>query len=562
MTRTMTTAQTTVRNAATFRRSLATLSQAAIGVILCRTREPFRAIDTIRDFAYAEQTNFKVWTIADGWQTYDRAKPGDPPTPVPNSADPYQALRMVANDGGNDTFGNGVFVMMYPHKMLAAHAGMLQVVKNYTKMFPETRKRLILVTTPGWNLPVELEDDVVILDFDSPSYSELNDAYERVVSGIKNEARKPRFTQSDMERIMSAGAGMTAHEFENSVSRALITVRQQLPNVAIDDFCDVIMELKTEVVKRSEVLEVMPTDSIANIGGLENLKRWIRKRASCFSQEARDFGVETPKGIALIGPPGTGKTAASKAIGSVLGLPLIRFDVGRIFNSLVGESEARVRGALKLAEALAPCVLMIDEADKAFAGQSRGGGGGDSGVGMRVLGALLTWMQETKSPVFIVVTANRTQNLPSEFLRRGRLDEVFSVTVPHEGERMEVLRIHLRKRKQDPDTITDLSIAAERSAGYVSAEIEAAVKDAVIEAFTAGTPVTGALIAEQFANMVPLSVAFSEDFEQMQQWAEQNARPASIANGQTEEAPRVRSRARPAVAAVGGGGRTLTGLDG
>jgi SpoVK/Ycf46/Vps4 family AAA+-type ATPase len=356
---------------------------------------------------------------------------------------------------------------------------------------------------------------------------------------------------------------MTAHEFENAVSRALITLRNDLPNVSIDAFCDVVLGLKTEVVKRSEVLEVMPTDNIANIGGLENLKLWIRKRARCFSQEARDYGVETPKGIALIGPPGTGKTAASKAIGSVLGLPLVRFDVGRIFNSLVGESESRVRAALKMVEALAPCVLMIDEADKAFAGQARGGGGGDSGVGMRVLGALLTWMQETKSPVFMVVTANRTQNLPSEFLRRGRLDEVFSVTVPHEGERLEVLRIHLRKRGHNPEGVDNLAAAAERSAGYVSAEIEAAVKDALIEAFTNDVPLTGDLIAAQFGNMVPLSEAFKEDFETMQQWAEQNARPASLATGQTQEAPRTRVRARPAIAAAGAnGGRTLSGLDG
>lgn len=563
MSRHMTTAQSTMRNAQTFRRSLATLHQAAIGVILCRTREPFRAIETMRDFAFGESLNFKVWTIADGWQSYDRNNPSAAPTVEPNSGDPYAAFRMVSNVNGNDTFGNGIFVMMYPHKPLVGHVGMLQVVKNYCRMFPETRKRLVLLTPPGFALPAELEDDVVILDFDTPSYAELREAYDRVIQGIRNEARRPRYSDEDVDRIISSGAGMTAHEFENAVSRALIECRTKLPNVPLDDFCEVVLRLKTEVVKRSEVLEVMPTDSIENIGGLENLKLWIRKRASCFSQDARDFGVETPKGIALIGPPGTGKTAASKAIGSVLGLPLVRFDVGRIFNSLVGESEARVRAALKLVEALAPCVLMIDEADKAFAGQARGGGGGDSGVGMRVLGALLTWMQETKAPVFMVVTANRTQNLPSEFLRRGRLDEVFSVTVPHEGERMEVLRIHLRKRGHDPAEIENLTVAAERSSGYVSAEIEAAVKDALIEAFTTNVELTGDLIAAQFGNMVPLSEAFREDFEQMQQWAEQNARPASLAVGQTTEAPRtrVRSRAAPIAPTAGGGGRAMS-LDG
>ena len=358
-----------------------------------------------------------------------------------------------------------------------------------------------------------------------------------------------------MDRILAAGAGLTAAEFENAVSRALITLRPKLPNVTTDEISGLVMAVKTEAVKKSEVLEVMPTDDIRNIGGLENLKSWVAKRALCFSQEARDAGVEPPKGIALIGPPGTGKTASAKAISSVLGHPLIRFDVGRVFNSLVGQSETRVRAALKLVDAMAPCTLMIDEADKAFAGQASGGGGGDSGVGMRVLGAILTWMQETRSPVFLVVTANRVQHLPSEFLRRGRLDEIFSVTVPHAVERMEVLKIHLRKRGRDPATVAGLEEAVERSEGYVPAELESAVKDALIESYAGNMPLTGALIAQQLSYMVPLSEAFREDFDRMREWAEKNARPASLPPGEAGEARRVRIRQR--TVPQGGGGRVL-----
>lgn len=557
MNKNLTAEQQRVRNAQDFRRNLAILSQAAIGVVLVRTREPFRAIETIRDFAFAEETDFKVWTISGGWATYDRRNPTQEPT-LDNLIDPLAALKAVNGINGSQGFNNGVYVMMYPHKPLGQNIVMLQVLKEYCRIFSENRKRLVLVTPPGWELPQELEDDVVILDFDAPAYAELQESYTKLMNAVP-QAKRPRFTDAHIDRILAAGAGMTAHEFENAVSRALITLRTRLPNVAIDEFADIVMKVKTEVVKRSEILEIMEADRIENIGGLENLKQWVLKRARCFGQEARDFGVEPPKGIALIGPPGTGKSASAKAIASVLGLPLIKFDVSRVFNSLVGQSEARVRAALKLVDSMAPCVLMIDEADKAFAGQAGGGGGGDSGVGMRVLGAILTWMQETKSPVFMVVTANRTSGLPSEFLRRGRLDEIFSVTVPHQIERAEILKIHLRKRGQNPDTITGLDAAVERSEGYVPAEIEAAVKDAIIEAFTAGEPVTGALIAQQLEYMVPLSVAFAAQFEEMRTWAEQNARPASLP---PEGGQEVRARARQRTAPATGGGRVLSAFEG
>lgn len=554
MSKNLSIAQSTARNAEQFRRQLTVLHQAAIGVVLCRTREPFRAIESIRDFAFAERTEFKVWTISRGWASYNRLKPEEEAV-IDNAIDPLSALKKLASEDASS-----VNVMMYPHKPLSQNIAMIQIVKEYCRQFSESRKRLIIVTPLGWDVPAELEDDLVILDFDCPSYSELSGSYNLLIAGV-SEQKRPKFSPDQVDRILAAGAGMTQHEFENAVSRALVSVRAKLPNVDINTFVDLVAKVKTEVVKRSEVLEMMEPDTIDNIGGLENLKAWIRKRALCFSQQARDFGVEPPKGIALIGPPGTGKSASAKAIASVLGLPLIKFDVSRVFNSLVGQSEARVRASLKMIDGMAPCVLMIDEADKAFAGQANGSGGGDSGVGMRVLGAILTWMQETKSPVFLVVTANRTAGLPSEFLRRGRLDEIFSVTVPHETERMEILKIHLRKRGKNPEEVADLQSAVDRSSGYVPAEIEAAVKDAIIEAYVGNTEVNGTLIAEQLQYMVPLSEAFKDQFDQMRQWAEQNARPASLPVGEQLEPSRARSRKRSAPSKVGGG-RVIVGLDG
>lgn len=543
--------QAEVENAAEFRRRFMVLHQAGVGVTLCRSREPFRAIETLRDFAFAETLDFKVWTITSGWATHDRTSPEAEPT-CDNAAEPFGALRAINGAPGQTGFANGIYVMMFPHHFLPKHPGMMQVVKEYARYFAECKKRLVLLTPLGFTLPQELEDDVVILDFDTPSYAEVVSIYDRLVSSISDAARRPFFGTSTnkaeanreheeaKQRLISLGGGMTSHEYENALARALVTHRQKLPNVPVDDFAAVLMGVKTEVVKRSNVLELLPTENMENVGGLENLKAWIGKRKCAFSEEAAEFGVEAPKGIALIGPPGTGKSLVAKAIGATLGLPAIRFDVGKVFGSLVGQSEERVRAALKMVDGMAPCVLMIDEVDKAFQANS---GGGDSGTSQRVLGTILTWMQETKEAVFMVVTANRVNNLPSEFLRKGRLDEVFSVAVPAEDERLEILQIHLRKRGHDPALIDDLQVAVEASAGYVPSELEGAVKDTLIEAFSEDVPVTGELIKEQLGNMKPLSEAFKEDFDLMQAWASANARPANRVEGGGQK-PGVRARSR------------------
>ena len=538
----MSRSQQAVRNSEAFRAKLAVLSQAGIGVILCRTREPFRAIETLRDTAFADDLQFKAWSISAGWQTFNKARPDEKPK-TDGVIDPVAALKSL----GSDDWLDGYYAMMYLHKPMAQSLVLVQVIKEYTRLFTQNAKRLVLLVPPGYTLPPELEDDVVILDFDVPSYAERQDIFNGLLESLSADKRL-HYTEAEVDRILAAGAGMTSHEFENAASRAIIENKLRLPSIPIGDFTDVVMTTKTEVVKRSEVLEVMPTVGIENVGGLENLKLWVQKRARCFSQDALDHGVEAPKGIALIGPPGTGKSLASKVMGNVLGLPLVKFDVSRVFQSLVGQSEERVRSALKMVEAMAPCVLMIDEVDKAFNTNS---GGGDSGVGQRVLGAMLTWMQETKAPVFVFVTANRTRGLPAEFLRRGRLDEIFSVSVPNAIEREAILGIHLRKRKQSSDI--DLSAAVAASDGYVAAEIEAAVKDAVIEAYTAGGEVTGELIAQQLSYMKPLSEAFAEQFAEMKTWAENNARPASLEAGETTEKPAsVRTRQRgTAVASTG-----------
>jgi SpoVK/Ycf46/Vps4 family AAA+-type ATPase len=219
-----------------------------------------------------------------------------------------------------------------------------------------------MLVPPGTSLPVELEDDITILDFDPPSYSELRGIYANIIDGLRPEKR-PQLDTEGMERILSAGIGLTHAEAETALSRAIVAHKPRLPNVTADDLANDIMKVKVESVKKTEILEVMPAVDMANVGGLENLKDWVAKRSRAYSDEARAFGIEPPKGIVLAGPPGTGKSLVAKAIAHTMGLPLLRFDVGRVFQSLVGQTEERVRATLKLVDGMAPCVLLYDEVD-------------------------------------------------------------------------------------------------------------------------------------------------------------------------------------------------------
>ncbi|AHC30467.1 AAA+ family ATPase [Rhizobium phage vB_RleS_L338C] len=543
----LTNEQAVVRNADGFRSKLAILDKAAVGVILCRTREPYRALDTIKDYAFGEDVECRLWTVLYGWAKYNKADPTAAPQ-VDNLKEINGALMAIGDIAGSTTgFPNGFYAMMYAHFWLKpgqANPVTIQIIKEYCRLFTQNEKRLILLAPLGYSLPQELEEDVLILDFDTPSHAEMGDIYDVVMEGFGD--KKPNFNKDAKNRTLAAAAGMSQQEFETSLSRAVVTHRKHLPNVDPDLIIGEVMQSKVEVVKRSEVLEVMEATNMSNVGGLENLKEWLRKRAPTFGEDAKKFGIDAPKGMALIGPPGTGKSLCAKATANLLGLPLIKFDISRVFQSLVGQSEERVRAALKMLDAMAPCVVMLDEVDKAF----QMGSGGDSGVSQRILGLILTHMQETHAPLFWVASANRVDNLPSEFLRRGRLDEVFSVSVPEDDERLDIIKIHLRKRGQDPDKIKDLDVAVQKSNGYVPAELEAAVKDALIDAFSDNIPVTGELIGKQLGNMKPLSVAFAEQFQRMTEWADNNARPASKSK-EEKVAVRARSRTAPAVASSG-----------
>ena len=254
------------------------------------------------------------------------------------------------------------------------------------------------------------------------------------------------------------------------------------------------------------------TETPDDVGGLGVLKEWLRLRERAFTQEARDYGLPAPKGIALIGIPGTGKSLTAKMIGGLWRLPLLRLDVGSLFGSLVGESEERARRALRLAETVAPCIVWIDEMEKALAH-----GGLDSGTSTRVFGTILTWMQEKTAPCFVVATANDISALPPELLRKGRFDEIFFLDLPTLEERKEILAVNLRKRKRLPQDF-DLEQLAQESGGYVGAEIEQAIIDAMYLAFNEHREFITKDIAVALKRQVPLSVSQRETIGALRNW--------------------------------------------
>ena len=310
------------------------------------------------------------------------------------------------------------------------------------------------------------------------------------------------------EKLIQAALGLTASQAQRVFAKTIVS------NGRLDDRdINLVTEEKKQIIRESQALEFYAVhETLGDVGGLGVLKEWLRLRERAFSQEARDYGLPAPKGIALIGIPGTGKSLTAKMIGGLWQLPLLRLDVGSLFGSLVGESEERTQKALQLAETVAPCILWIDEIEKAFAF-----GGSDGGVSKRVFGTILTWMQEKTAPCFVVATANDISSLPPELLRKGRFDEIFFLDLPTAAERQEIFTVHLKKRNRLPQDF-EVAQLARQSEGYVGAEIEQAIIDGMYVGFNQGREFTTSDLAHALKRQVPLSVSQQETIEGLRRW--------------------------------------------
>lgn len=384
-----------------------------------------------------------------------------------------------------------------------------------------TKDKTLVLSQPFLQLPKELEKEVHILELPYPDFNDIKAIYNKV----KNEYNIPNSSEPDSE-LIEAALGLTIMEAEKAFALAYI----ESGSLSSTEVPLVIRE-KENVIKKSGYLEYYhPKETMTDVGGLNNLKDWLVKRGRGFDKGAKDFGLDFPRGILLLGIPGTGKSLTAKAIGNEWHFPLLRLDMGKIFGGIVGESEKNIREALNIAEAIAPSILWIDEIEKGMSGISSSGST-DGGTTARVLGTFLTWMQEKTKPVFVVATANDISQLPPELLRKGRVDEIFFVDLPTEKEREEILKIHLKKKNRKPEKFKTNELA-KQSKGFSGAELEEVVKEALFQAYDEEKEIDDSHIFAAISKTFPLSRTMHETIEKMRKWA--NSRAVSASSDEPE----------------------------
>lgn len=367
-------------------------------------------------------------------------------------------------------------------------------------------------------LPPEIEREFTVVEFDLPARADLLTILRGI---IKSADIKQTMAQATVDGLIDGALGMTSIEAENAF--ALWAISGDLRDTSI------VADEKATAISKGGMIEVVRTgETLESIGGLDALKAWILRREKAFTPEAQKYGLPLPKGILMVGVPGTGKSLTAKAVAAALGRPLLKLDAGKLFGSLVGQSEANAREAIKVAEAIAPCVLWIDEIEKGFGG-AKSSNSTDGGTSARVFGSFLTWMQDKKSSVFVVATANDVSQLPPEFLRKGRFDEMFFVDLPNESERAAIWDIQIRAKGRDPKKfkVAELARASSECTG---AEIEAAVVEALYEGFAENREPVTADISAALAAQVPLSRTMGERIGALQTWAKGRCRMATAAS--------------------------------
>ena len=392
-------------------------------------------------------------------------------------------------------------------------AGIARMLRNLSTEL-RAKPHTIILSSGDWVPPSDLDEELTILDLPLPKEEELKTLLENIA-----QASESQLEDSTLNELTRACSGLSEARVRKVAARALA----QRGKIGPEDISEVLEE-KRQSIARSEVLEYCESNVTASdIGGLDALKAWLEQRYQAFSEEARRFGLPLPRGVLLVGPQGTGKSLTAKVIAHSWSMPLLRLDVGRLFAGLVGASEARTRETIQRAEAMAPCVLWIDEIDKAFGGDSRS----DGGTSQRVLANILTWMAEKTSAVFVVATANGIEKLPAELLRKGRFDEIFMLELPSPSERSAILRLHLQQRR--PNLNIPINSIVDRTEGFSGAELEQIVIEGMHLAFAERRELQETDLILASNQLVPLSRTAKEQLDELKEWASSGrARPASI----------------------------------
>jgi ATP-dependent 26S proteasome regulatory subunit len=465
-------------------------------LIYVATPEEERVEAAIADSAQ-RQGNRAVytWDFVAGYQ-------GNPNDAGFAQRNPLQALELVEKLTANSA---AVFVLRDFHRFLE-DISVSRKLRNLARSLKAQPKNIVLLASEI-AIPTDLSEVLTVLDFPLPTVPEIRAEVERLLgaSGVK-------LSEQTLDAIVRSCQGLSMERIRRVLAKAIATHG----TLEVEDL-DLILEEKRQTIRQTQILDFFPaSETITDIGGLDSLKDWLLRRGGAFSEQARQYGLPHPRGLLLVGIQGTGKSLTAKAIAHHWHLPLLRLDVGRLFAGLVGESESRTRQMIQLAEALAPCILWIDEIDKAFAGID---GRSDAGTTSRVFGTFITWLAEKRSPVFVVATANNIQALPPELLRKGRFDEIFFVGLPSTEERKAIFDVHLNRLRPHNLGTYDIDRLAYETPDFSGAEIEQSLIEAMHIGFSQNRDFTTDDILEAASQTIPLARTAQEQVSFLQQWA-------------------------------------------
>jgi hypothetical protein len=502
-----------------FQTEIETLIRARYPILYIITSEEMRVQNLVVEIAAKRQKKVFEWTYSNGTVPAGTSIQSQKSR---NGAtkDPLAALDQVI-----DQVEPAIFLFKDFHPFLSKNNfAIIRKLKDIALHLKNSFKTIILIS-PVMEIPAELDKEITVINFPPPAKEDLGMLLDKIVSEVREHKQMKIDLDGDgRDRLLQAALGLTLGEAENVFAK-IIVQNQQLGAEHVNE----VFAEKQQIIRKSGLLEYYAAnEDFSNVGGLTVLKDWLNKRAVAFTDEARAFGLPAPKGILLLGVQGCGKSLCAKAVSRLWQLPLLRFDMGRMFGSLVGSSEENVRRAISVAESVAPAVLWVDEIDKAFVG-SQSSGATDGGTTARVFGTFLTWLSEKSAPVFVVATANDVSQLPPELLRKGRLDEIFYVDLPDDDERTEIFRIHLAKRGRDPKHF-DLEKLVAASGDFSGAEIEEAVISALYDAFYAKEELSTPYVLTALASTVPLAKTMAEKINGLRKWAVGRARNASVAS--------------------------------
>lgn len=497
--------------------------RAGFPVLYVQTWEEQRTEQAIVAAASDPKLNRRVltWACTRGWGegVYGHEKIVDA------TKDPNAALAKI------DSMADGtVFVMRDFHPYLKS----IEIVRRVRDMIPKLKAngRTLIFESSVVVIPTELEKDVTLVTVPLPTHDEIGAVLDDVIANLGGPAKA---AVEDRIALMESARGLTIAEAENVFSLAAVK-HFNLSNVAIRT----VMREAANIVKKSGLLEfIEPEESLADIGGLNNLKSYLNKRARAYSDEARAYGLPTPRGLLMVGVQGCGKSLTARAIAALMKRRLLRLDMGRLFAGLVGSSEENTRKVFAIAEAVSPCVLWCDEFEQAFKGMAGSGASTDSGTTARVGGAFLTWLSDKKAPVYVVATSNGIKDMPPQLYRKGRFDEIFFVDLPTQQERAEQFPIHLAHVGRDAKkfNVSKLAVAADRFSG---AELKEAVTSAMWDAFDDDVEVTTDHILAAIEKTHPLAKTAEREIEELREWAKDRTVPATTVLTEPPRARRIR----------------------